>query len=171
MKRGFTVVEMLVASVLVGMLLIVLTMVFNSTNIAWRTAVTVNTKLNDARTSIGRTRLEADNAYIWNGTLHAVVGIWNYTSAKGSKRLRKRTVDFNGNSVSGNEMIGGLAAGISSLNDAKNSGATSSTFSMPAVNTSAKDGVNYSVNVRCAGPNRTHDDYDDIWSLPDDFDM
>lgn len=169
-RAGFTVVEMLVASVLVGMLLTVLTMVFNSTAIAWRTGTTCVAKLNDVREYVARTRLEADNLYIWRGAPHAIVSIWNHTSSAGAKRLRKRTVDFAGNPVTGPEQIGTLQAGISTFADVKKSGETSATFAMPAITTQVRDGNNYTVNVRSAGPNRTHNDFDDIWSYPDDFD-
>ena len=36
-RSGFTLIEMLVASLLLGMLVTILTMVFNSSSIAWRT--------------------------------------------------------------------------------------------------------------------------------------
>ena len=37
MKRGFTLLEVLVASMLMGMLVTILTMIFNQSAIAWRT--------------------------------------------------------------------------------------------------------------------------------------
>ena len=36
-RNGFTLVEVLVASLLLGMLVVILTMVFNQSSIAWRT--------------------------------------------------------------------------------------------------------------------------------------
>ena len=39
MKRGFTILEMLVASLLLGMMVTVLTMIFNQSSIAWRTGI------------------------------------------------------------------------------------------------------------------------------------
>ena len=37
MKKGFTILELLVASLLLGMLMTILTMIFNQSSIAWRT--------------------------------------------------------------------------------------------------------------------------------------
>ena len=37
MKKGFTLLEVLVASLLMGMLVTILTMIFNQSSIAWRT--------------------------------------------------------------------------------------------------------------------------------------
>ena len=39
MRRGFTILELLVASLLLGMLVTILTMIFNQSSIAWRTGV------------------------------------------------------------------------------------------------------------------------------------
>ena len=39
MKKGFTILELLVASLLLGMLMTILTMIFNQSSIAWRTGV------------------------------------------------------------------------------------------------------------------------------------
>ena len=36
MKKGFTIIELLVASLLLGLLVTILTMVFNQSSIAWR---------------------------------------------------------------------------------------------------------------------------------------
>ena len=39
MRRGFTILELLVAALLLGMLVTVLTMIVNQSSIAWRTGV------------------------------------------------------------------------------------------------------------------------------------
>lgn len=54
MKRtGFTVLELLVASLLLTMLVTVLTMIFNQSSIAWRTGVAGVVDLNEVRTRLG----------------------------------------------------------------------------------------------------------------------
>ena len=66
MKRGFTILELLVASMLLGMLVTILTMLFNQSSIAWRTGVAGVADLDEVRTNVAELRDEADNAYVWN---------------------------------------------------------------------------------------------------------
>ena len=77
MKRGFTILELLVASLLLGMLVTILTMLFNQSSIAWRTGVAGVNALEDVRENIAEVRDEADNAYIWNNQIHRIVGLWD----------------------------------------------------------------------------------------------
>ena len=51
MKKGFTILELLVASLLLGMLVTILTMIFNQSSIAWRTGTAVVEDLGDVRES------------------------------------------------------------------------------------------------------------------------
>lgn len=53
MRRGFSLIELLVASLLLGMLVTVLTMIFNSSAIAWRTGTAGVVILGDARRQLG----------------------------------------------------------------------------------------------------------------------
>ena len=53
MKRGFTVLELLVASLLLGMLVTILTMIFNQSSIAWRTGVAGVVELDRVRARLG----------------------------------------------------------------------------------------------------------------------
>ena len=66
MRRGFTILELLVAALLLGMLVTVLTMVFNQSSIAWRTGVAGLIDMDDVRENIANIRDEADSIYIWN---------------------------------------------------------------------------------------------------------
>ena len=59
---GFTLIEILVASLLLGMLMTVLTMVFNSSAIAWRTGRASNSKMSLARRQLSYAQYLADNA-------------------------------------------------------------------------------------------------------------
>ena len=52
MRRGFTLLELMVASLLLSMLVTVLTMVFNSASIAWRTGTAGVAELKDVRTEL-----------------------------------------------------------------------------------------------------------------------
>ena len=53
MKKGFTLLELMVASLLLSMLVTVLTMVFNSSSIAWRTGTAGVAELKNVRTELG----------------------------------------------------------------------------------------------------------------------
>ena len=59
---GFTLLEVLVASILLGMLVTILTMVFNSSSIAWRTGKASVAEMDDVRKAISGAGLAADNA-------------------------------------------------------------------------------------------------------------
>ena len=60
-KRGFTLIEMLVASLLLGMLVTILTMVFNSSAIAWRTGKASISQMSLARRQLSYAQYVADN--------------------------------------------------------------------------------------------------------------
>ena len=53
MRRGFTILELLVASLLLSMLVTMLTMIFNQSSIAWRTGVAGVVELGDVRSNYG----------------------------------------------------------------------------------------------------------------------
>jgi prepilin-type N-terminal cleavage/methylation domain-containing protein len=61
MKKGFTLIEVLVASVLLGMLVTILTMVFNQSSIAWRTGRAGTAELDRTRRMLAVTARQADN--------------------------------------------------------------------------------------------------------------
>ena len=61
-RSGFTLIEILVASLLLGMLMTILTMVFNSSAIAWRTGRASNSKMSLARRQLSYAQYLADNA-------------------------------------------------------------------------------------------------------------
>ena len=60
-SSGFTLIEILVASLLLGMLMTVLTMVFNSSAIAWRTGRASNSMMSLARRQLSYAQYLADN--------------------------------------------------------------------------------------------------------------
>lgn len=62
MKKGFTLIEIMVATVLMTMLVTVLTMVFNQSSIAWSTGLAAVTGLDRAREDIATISSEAENA-------------------------------------------------------------------------------------------------------------
>lgn len=60
-RSGFTLLEMLVASLLLGMLVTILTMVFNSSSIAWRTGKAGVAQLSLLRRQLAFAQYNADN--------------------------------------------------------------------------------------------------------------
>ncbi len=61
-RQGFTLIEILVASLLLGMLMTILTMVFNSSSIAWRTGKASVAKMSLARRQLAWAQYVSDNA-------------------------------------------------------------------------------------------------------------
>ena len=147
MKKAFTILELLVASLLLGMLVTILTMLFNQSSIAWRTGVAGVNALEDVRENIAEVRDEADNAYIWNNQIHRIVGLWDKNG-----EFRKRA--WSGASGSG---AGGESLKADYLIIAVGSGDPGGGFKT------------YTVNVKSAGPDREFNTYDDIWSYPDEI--
>jgi len=179
MRKGFSLLELLVASLLLGMLMTILTMVFSQSSIAWRTGIAGLSDLDTVRENVGKVRNEADNAYVWDKNtpkVTSVLSIWRTDagSRDGSARLRERAVDSGVvNDVQQGEKIDLLLSAISSGNEGK-AGQTVNNLSLACgsgESVGGEDAVSYSVNVRSAGPDRQHNTYDDIWSFPDDFDL
>lgn len=168
MNKGFTIIELLVASLLLGMLVTILTMIFNQSSIAWRTGVAGVADLDYVRDNVATLREEADNAFIANqGGSYEVfrhVGLWD---ADGN--LRQRSCDAPGTTVQ-TEGKGKLRANIIDLNLPISADTKPSDISLVNVGSATTRSMKaYTVNVMSAGPDRTFDTWDDIWSWPDDF--
>ena len=167
MRRGFTVIEMLVAALLLGMMVTVLTMVFNQSSIAWRTGMATTLDMDDVRNNISIIRDEADNLYVWERKVYRIPSIWDSRSSGGSAALHARAIDDG--SLEPNARIQVLAN--QALQADQNPNNLKSRCEPVNVSQTAGQGVdNWVVNVMSAGPNGIWNDYDDIWSLPDDFD-
>ena len=162
MKKGFTIIELLVASLLLGMLMTILTMIFNQSSIAWRTGIAGTVDMDEVRENIAEIREEADNAFAWGGTLYRITSVWGKDG-----NLRKRACDAPGSGTDESEIHAEyLRSKMSNLTSLK-----PNDFKPENVgNGTAKSAKNYTVNVMSAGPDRKFDTWDDIWSWPDDFD-
>ena len=64
MRRAFTMIELLVATMLLAMLVTILTMMFNQSSIAWTTGLASVTGLGDAREQISIYARNADNVIL-----------------------------------------------------------------------------------------------------------
>lgn len=178
MRKGFTIIELLVASLLLGMLMTILTMIFNQSSIAWRTGMAGTQNMGTVRENIAQIREEADNAFIWNNRLYRNTGLWDKNG-----KLRNRSCDAD-TQKDGNEnhptMLGNWLSNLSNTKPEHfmerfvgSSGSSGSAVgSGLGGNTGGGGGGigTYTVNVKSAGPDRQFDTYDDIWSWPDDFD-
>jgi len=139
---------------LLGMLMTILTMIFSQSSIAWRTGMAGVADLDDVREKISEMRYQADNAYVWDGQAKCIRSVFDDS---GNLRTDRQIADqFEG---------GGQVQlqNISATMQIRDSQGQSSSLSGKA-----SSGANYVVNVMCAGPDRTMDTYDDIWSFPDD---
>ena len=162
MKRGFTILELLVASLLLGMLVTILTMIFNQSSIAWRTGVAGVADLDEARGNMAELRDEADNVYVWHNKPQRLLGLWNEQG-----QLRTRAVDADGGDYETKETAQYLKSKASFSDDMRLN-------EIKAVSVGSGDSGNglhtYIVNVKSAGPDGELGTWDDIWSYPDDFD-
>ena len=165
MRKGFTIIELLVASLLLGILVTILTMVFNQSSIAWRLGVAGAGKMDDVRDNIAELRDEADNAFLWNNQVYRLTGLWDKYG-----NLRDRACDAPSSQVQ-SEDGGKLRANILRSKLTASSNTKPNDFRLVNVGQTKKEGggKTYFVNVMSAGPDKEFDTWDDIWSFPDDF--
>ena len=166
MRKGFTILELLVASILLGVLTTILTMIFNQSAIAWRTGMAMVTDLDDVRDNVAELRDEADNAFVWDGKVRRLVSVWN---AAGN--LNDRACDAENSSVNSDGNGRNRANMLEKTTLANASAVWSAGQNVVMVGQGDIGGSakTYTVNVMSAGPDREFDTWDDIWSFPDDF--
>ena len=168
MRRGFTILELLVAALLLGMLVTVLTMIFNQSSIAWRTGVAGLLDMDEVRDNVAAVRDEADSIYIWNNEIHRTLSIWKESGTGARPQLRKRAIDSTDNADVEERAKVQYLKGKSELK--RDDLEPKDAFGPVDVKQSESEaGKNWIVNVKSRGPNGVLNDYDDIWSNPDDF--
>lgn len=161
MRQGFTLIEMLVAAVLLGMLVTVLTMVFNSSSVAWRTGTAGVALLNDTRRQIGGFHDIRDDV---------LPGLQDGDAKASARKLVYRTVSLwqkNSDSLRTDRAWDRVSTYDRttvpfSMTDAQKG----SRRSLQGGQTTG--GSLFTVGVRSAGPNRKYGDADDITTWPDD---
>jgi len=160
MRRGFTIIELLVASLLLGLLVTILTMVFNQSSIAWRTGMAGVVGMNQVRENIAEVREEADNAFVWKNRLYRHTGLWNENG-----RLRNRACSAPDQTDAARNEPTYLNVNLSDVANLR-----PRNFREVSVGSgNARPVKTYTVNVKCAGPDRTFGTWDDIWSNIDDL--
>lgn len=163
MKRGFTIIELLVATLLLGMLMTVLTMVFNQSSIAWRFGTAGVESLDNVRDNIAGLRDEADNAIIWDDSVIRSISPWSDNGEFRERAIQPAKGALNG--LKDYEKINFLKGKL----DSKTKLSTIDTVSVGG-GADSHEFKNYMVNVKSAGPDREFNTWDDIWSFPDEFD-
>ena len=171
MRKGFTILELLVASLLLGMLVTILTMIFNQSSIAWRTGSAGVADLDDIRDNMAELREEADNAFVWGTEVFRHTGLWDKDG-----KLRDRACDATGSNAASDDggkwraniLRGGPSSSLTQKNNRKLWTASGNMISV-GQSGSARTFKTYTVNVMSAGPDREFNTWDDIWSWPDDF--
>lgn len=165
MKKGFTLLEMMVASMLLGMLVTTLTMLFNSSSVAWRTGTAGVVELKNTRSALGTFHDIEDDLLPGLGDKNV--------SSDASRSLTYRTVSvwkegqdnkLRTDRAFDNSFSWGKAPQIS-MSDAQK-GAKKS---LDSAGSGQQSGL-YTVGVRSAGPDGKWDTADDISTWPDQID-
>jgi len=160
MRKAFTLLEMMVASLLLGMLVTVLTMIFNQSSIAWRTGISSVAELGETRQSLGTFREICDDLLPGAGETSSGAG--------DSRNLNYRTVspwqkDGDGLRTRALEQVDtwGKAPQIS-ISDAK-----VGAFKEITAAGSGQQASLFTVGVRSLGPDGKPDTLDDITTWPE----
>ena len=163
MRRGFTLLELMVASLLLAMLVTALTMIFNQSSIAWRTGVAGVAELGESRRSLGTFREICDDLLPGLGDSNPGAGSGD------SRNLNYRTVsvfrkDSDGLRPRAYEAVGSWDKAPSiSISDARQGAAKSVQGAGSGQSSSL-----FTVGVRSAGPDREFNTSDDITTWPED---
>ena len=91
LQNGFTVLELLVASLLLAMLVTVLTMIFNQSSIAWRTGVAGVVELDRVRARLGTYHDIEDDVLPGLGQTSSQIGTGGSSD---NRELKYRTVSI-----------------------------------------------------------------------------
>lgn len=153
-RSGFTLLEVLVASVLMGMLVTILTMIFNQSAIAWRTGKAGVADMTESERQLMRYHALADNVLPIASKCYCVVSPWDDSLTDDSGRYCPRGVRDSG----------ALEMGLPKINPVNNSEWYRALEDADEIN----KGKMFIVGVRSAGPDRDmNKDEDNISSWPD----
>ena len=155
MKKGFTILELLVASLLLGMLVTILTQIFNQSSIAWRTGAAGVANLDRVRDNIAEVREEADNVFIHGEKQYRITGLWGKDGSLRTRAWSDGTTEESDKIVMLN--LDGTTKGVDIGTVNVGQGAAGR-----AIKT-------YTVGVTSWGPDREPDTYDDITTWPDEI--
>jgi len=155
-KDGFTLLEVLVASVLMGMLVTILTMIFNQSAIAWRTGKAGVADMTTVERQLVRYHALADTVLPIANKCYCIASPWNDATSDNSDTYNTRGV----------KEAGSMNLALPTINPVNNNDWLQDLQDVAAVN--AKDGKAYIVGVRSAGPDRDMEtDEDNISTWPE----
>ena len=165
-ESGFTLLEILVASMLLAMLITILTMVFNSSSIAWSTGKASVAEMDDVRRRVSVASMTADNALPGvevnnRNTWGYLVGPWD---SKGN--LRRRAIVRNMGDVVGGSVLTLPTFGSGEGSWMYKNDKLWATLNPGSVQISGKAKA-YSVGVWSLGPDGKENSGDDISTWPD----
>ena len=171
MKRAFTLIEIMVATMLLAMLVTILTMIFNQSSIAWSTGVASVTALGNTREEMSVCARESDNVIVAdNGSSLLGIGsvwdlwdeksrLWKATPDSGAMRTLRRYQDLEERFRKQNIGVGDV---VDPLRD--------KTITINGANAVGRD--SYLVGVHSYGPDgKTGGDnsWDDISTMPEEI--
>ena len=172
MRRGFTLIEVMVASLLLGMLVVILTMIFNQSSIAWRTGVGGADELAHTRAALAIFEDVRDNVLpgLWQANVKVTSGSDNRTVNWRTVSLwDEDTCEIRPKGSRAVEVpkwsVGTATAPSFTANDA----VKASALSLPSGGGGGA-GTTYSVGVRSWGPDGIPDTPDDISTWPEEID-
>lgn len=157
MKRGFSLIELMVASLLLGMLVTILTMIFNQSSIAWRTGTAGVAELQDTRRQLGVFHDVRDDALPGLGEGKA------YGTSRGVSRRTVSLFQSGSNTLRSDRAFDTVQWDGPSVNSAGDRGQ-----SKDLTGGQRAGGSTFTVGVRSAGPNGKFGDPDDITTWPDE---
>ncbi len=174
-RAGFTLLEVLVASILLGMLVTVLTMIFNSSSIAWRTGKASVVEMDEVRGNMAGASIAADNAVPRvdtqdPSTWGCLVSPWTPDG-----EMRKRGVEKMSSSKIANKYWSSMNMSSTLKNPGKESGPGTWTRTtggrlwatiQPGHIGMGRNVASYAVGVMSLGPEE-YNDKDDISTWPD----
>lgn len=155
MRRAFTMIELMVASLLLAMVVTILTMMFNQSSIAWRTGIAGVSDLHDSRVALGAFHEKTDEILPGvNGQdlKYRTVSIWD--QSKDNQLVSDRAC-AEVQSANGNIDF--------TLDDARKGAAKG----VPTG--SSVGGKLFIVGVRSAGPDGEFETADDVTTWPEDI--
>jgi len=158
MRRGFTLLEVLVASALLAMLVSILTMVFNQSSIAWSTGTAAVAGLGNVRQSVALYHNEAENTVLSDGAGSArpllVTSVWSDDGNSVLKETgRTLSTSFVNTAPEAEDLAdpGSSGAGVESVSGAD-----------------ARGRQSFIVGVTSWGPDGDPGTWDDISTLPEE---
>jgi len=179
-KKGFTILELLVASLLLSMLVAVLTMIFNQSSVAWNTGVASVADLENVRRKLGGYHATMDDALPGVGQdavrgiddnsrqiTYKTVSLFRNWSGNGQLRADQASDNCSGRAFDKIDWnnSGNLVSYETRMQEVKEGKTSASLGSGDRWN--AGNG-GFIVGVRSSGPDRQMGTADDINTFPED---